>query len=301
MEDLVKAQTLSQVLKSDGTGGGALARGWCGTYKVLQSWFVGVSAKMKNQGRWARGSGKGGSTAELGTIVHNELAVAHGVPGQKLHPMTVAVIAALEKRGLVIVCGDTLVTSSKRDVATGVDLIATRDPTQTPLRVVLIEIKTGGVGGAGKRLGSGKRHACPPMDAIPQTLQGFAHAQLAATSFLFDCCRPAGAIATGALVVSVTPGTRANKIPQVHIVECLAPFMKPEHLETPMRAWKDVLLVGRALVEGRASSVLKEGPHRDCDTIALYEEVKRLPWKPSPKEVFLGSMLGHGSGPAGVS
>jgi hypothetical protein len=290
MKALQDAPKLSDAIKLGGPI--LMPRQWCGTYKVLQPWFIGASTQTKAQMRWSRGSSRGSSTAELGITIHDELSVAHSKPREGLHPMTKAVIDALEKRGFVLVCGDTLVMSPKRDVATGVDLIVTRNPDQAPLQVILIEVKTGGVGAAGKRFGSGKKHACPPLHAIPQTLQGFAHAQLAATSFLFDFTRPTGAIATGAMVVSVSPGTRTNKTPRVHMSDCLAPFMNPGHAISSTDAWQNVLLVGRVLVEGRASAALIASTEDRARVFALNTEVEKLPWKPTAEQELVDAVFG---------
>lgn len=257
---------------------------------MLEGWFPGVRGAGAGAGAkpktWAKGSHRGGSTADTGVRVHEELAgYRAGAPRESLHPMTLAVLAALDKRGLVIVCGDTLVRSPKGDVATGVDLVVTKDPLALPLQVTLIEVKTGGCGAAGKRFGCGKKHALPPLGAIPQTLQGFAHAQLAATAFLFQCTQPGGAQACEALVVSVTPGGKGPGGPKVQVVPCLQPFLRSGPLP-----WEHVLVVGQTLVQGRAAALLTSSPSPSSQP--LYTMVQQLPWKSSPGVAAVLGLLG---------
>jgi len=245
-----------------------------GAHSIVESWFPGVSTGRASgplsgplsgvRRRWDK-SGVRSTTAAIGTLVHREVTEGHST--EKHHKFTVAVRDALADQGLSIVCGDTLVHTPLKDVATGIDVVAVRagDPDK---QVVLIELKTGGGAGIGWHGGGARKHALAPLQGIPQTMEGFAHAQLALSAFLFNKLAPAGVVAREALVVHVFDCGSAKRV-KVTVTPCMAPFLDPSPGPGPgpgsgsgsgpgpgTPSWSDVLMVGEALIYGRVGCLM---------------------------------------------
>ena len=246
---------------------------------------AGGAAGGADKGR--RGACSG--TAAAGTRTHLAVATAALGPGTApgtapgaargpgAGPVPATVVATLADVGLEVVAAEVFVASPDRAVFTFVDLVCgplggpRPPPPGSP--VVLVEMKTGGAGGG---TGAAKHRFAQPLHALPGNALGAATAQMAATAYMFNECRPGGWVPVAAYLLHIakvpnaTPaqapgagaGAGAGAEPALAPVRraratgiTLTPAGEPWwHTGADPAAWNTYLDVGWCLVEARPSA-----------------------------------------------
>jgi len=238
-----------------------------GLHAVLASWCPKQMATTPSGtlAALARAKARGGVTSTgskaAGAALH-AAALAPFVGGHmsSTRPSAVdAVRGVLEAHGLHLLHVEVLVVSPATDVATFVDAVAQTEAQRGSNRVTLVELKTGGAAG----VWTTKSRMAPPLHALPDKGIAVAHAQLAATAWMFNQCHPGDMVADAAVVVSACGRT-------VSLKPCLTPFLASGVGDT----WCHLQTVGQCIVEARP------GASQDTATARrLRVDTMTLPWK----------------------
>lgn len=148
----------------------------------------------------------------------------------------------LHALGLSRVDAEVLVVAPDMMVATFVDAVVQDKSQHGTKEVTLLELKTGA---AGMEVDTRSKLALP-LAHLSDTGAHLAHAQLAATMWMFNASRPGGLVATKALLVS-------SGRDGVLATPCLHPMLRTD--PATRDHWGQVELVGRCLVQGRPTQV----------------------------------------------
>jgi hypothetical protein len=180
--------------------------------------------------------------------------------------VTDTVVATLADAGLEVLAAEVFVASPDRSVFTFVDFVCGALGGPRPLPpgspVVLVELKTEGGGGGS---GGSKHRFAQPLHVLPGNAMGAATAQLAATTYMFNECRPGGWVPVAAYLLHVakvaTPKpavpsstgkpTRQPRATNITLTPAGEPWWPTA---TDAAAWATFLDVGWCLVEARPSA-----------------------------------------------